>query len=34
MPQIIVVGTYGEGKTVSDGQINKVRDYNKYIVSA
>lgn len=33
MPKIIVVGTYGEGKTVSDGQINKVRDYNKYITT-
>ena len=33
MPNIIVVGFYGEGKTVSDGQINKVRDYYKYITS-
>ena len=31
MPKIIVVGFYGEGRTVSDGQINKVRDYYKYI---
>lgn len=33
MPKIIVVGTYGEGNTVSDGQINKVRDYYKYITA-
>lgn len=29
--KIIVVGTYGKGKIVSDGQINKVRDYYRYI---
>lgn len=29
--KIIVIGTYGEGKTVSDGQINKVRDYYNFI---
>lgn len=31
MPKIIIVGVFGEGKTVSDGQINKVRDYYRYI---
>ena len=31
MPKIIVVGIFGEDKTVSDGQINKVRDYYRYI---
>lgn len=31
MKKIIVIGTYGAGETVSDGQINKVRDYYRYI---
>ena len=31
MPKIIIVGVFGEEKTVSDGQINKVRDYYRYI---
>lgn len=33
MRRIIVVGTYGSGETVSNGQINKVRDYYRNISS-